>query len=430
MYNAEKLKKSLKSGDFSKAFSYLYNKKSGHMPERYAAAVDEFVSLFGDGDDIRVFSAPGRTEVGGNHTDHQHGCVICAGIDLDIIAIAKKTDTVIIRVKSKGYPMDVIDLHELEPKDEEAEHAPALIRGVAARFKQLGYEIGGFDAYTTSDVLKGSGLSSSAAFEIMVCTLLNLLYNGGKMDPVEAAIVSQYSENNFFKKPCGLMDQTACSVGGFVGIDFMDTSKPVIEKIEYDFSKSGCSLCIVDTGGSHSDLTNEYAAVPDEMRQVAACFGKEYLRLVDENEFYAGIPLLRGKVSDRCILRAVHFFDDNRRAVEMKDCLKSGDFEAFLKKVRESGLSSLSYLQNVFASSAPQEQGLTLALALTEHILGGRGAFRVHGGGFAGTIQAYVPDDLLNDYKSKIENVFGVGSCHVLSVRPVGGVEVTERLGK
>ncbi len=429
MYNANELKKAIENGDFSKPFSYLYSKKSGQMPERYSAAVSEFVSLFGDGD-LRVFSAPGRTEVGGNHTDHQHGCVVCAAIDLDIIAIAKKTDSGVIRVKSKGYPMDEIDLNVLEPQRDEAEHACALIRGVAARFKQLGYEIGGFDAYTTSDVLKGSGLSSSAAFEIMICTLLSCLYNDGKVDPVEAAIISQYSENEFFKKPCGLMDQTACSVGGFVGIDFMDTSKPKIEKVDFNFAAAGHSLCIVDTGGSHSDLTNEYAAVPSEMREVAASFNKEYLRAVDENEFYRSIPLLREKLSDRAILRAIHFYDDNKRAVKMKDDLKKGDFESFLKTVRESGLSSLSYLQNVFAASAPQEQGLTLALAITEHILGSKGSFRVHGGGFAGTIQAYVPDEMLDTYKTEIERVFGAGSCYVLSVRPVGGVEVTPTLGE
>ncbi len=429
MYNANEIKKAIENGDFSKPFSYLYSKKSDQMPERYLAAVSEFVSLFGDGD-LRVFSAPGRTEVGGNHTDHQHGCVVCAATDLDIIAIVKKTDTGIIRVKSKGYARDEVDLSVLEPQKPEAEHANALIRGVAARFKQLGYEIGGFDAYTTSDVLKGSGLSSSAAFEIMICTLLSCLYNDGKVDPVEAAIISQYAENEFFKKPCGLMDQTACSVGGFVGIDFMDTSKPKIEKVDFNFAAAGHSLCIVDTGGSHSDLTNEYAAVPSEMREVAACFNKEYLRAVDEDEFYRAIPLLREKLSDRAILRAIHFYDDNKRAVKMKNDLKKGDFESFLKTVRESGLSSLSYLQNVFAASAPQEQGLTLALAITEHILGSKGAFRVHGGGFAGTIQAYVPDEMLDTYKTEIERVFGAGSCYVLSVRPIGGVEVTPTLGE
>ena len=428
--NATTLKNAINSGEFKSAFTYLYNQKSEDMPSRYANAVDEFVTLFGDSDELRVFSAPGRTEVGGNHTDHQHGCVICAGINLDIIAIAKKNDDNIIRVKSAGYPMDEIDLSVLTPQEDENEHASSLIRGVAARFKELGYTIGGFDAYTTSNVLKGSGLSSSAAFEVMICTLLNGLYNDSKMDAVEAAIVSQYAENVFFNKPCGLMDQVACSVSGFVGIDFNDTTKPVIEKVDFDFAKFNHSLCIVDTGGSHSDLTNEYAAVPQEMKAVAEFFGKEYLRQVDETEFYKNIPALREKVNDRAILRAIHFFADNKRAVTLKDLLKAGDFDGFLKTVKESGRSSLAYLQNVYASSAPQEQGLTLALAITERILGDRGGYRVHGGGFAGTIQAYVPNDMLDTYKSEMEKVFGENHCYVLSVRPVGGVEVDANLGK
>ena len=326
--------------------------------------------------------------------------------------------------------MDEIDLSVLTPQESENEHASALIRGVAARFKELGYAIGGFDAYTTSNVLKGSGLSSSAAFEVMICTLLNGLYNDGKMDAVEAAIVSQYAENVFFNKPCGLMDQVACSVSGFVGIDFNDTANPVIEKVDFDFAKVNHSLCIVDTGGSHSDLTNEYAAVPQEMKAVASFFGKEYLRQVDETEFYKNIPALREKVNDRAILRAIHFFADNKRAVTLKDLLKEGDFDGFLKTVKESGRSSLAYLQNVYAASAPQEQGLTLALAITERILGDRGGYRVHGGGFAGTIQAYVPNDMLDTYKSEMEKVFGENHCYVLSVRPVGGVEVDANLGK
>lgn len=428
--NATTLKNAINSGEFKSAFTYLYNQKGEDMPSRYIDAVDEFVNLFGDSDELRVFSAPGRTEVGGNHTDHQHGCVICAGINLDIIAIAKKNDDNIIRVKSAGYPMDEIDLSVLTPQESENEHASALIRGVAARFKELGYAIGGFDAYTTSNVLKGSGLSSSAAFEVMICTLLNGLYNDGKMDAVEAAIVSQYAENVFFNKPCGLMDQVACSVSGFVGIDFNDTANPVIEKVDFDFAKVNHSLCIVDTGGSHSDLTNEYAAVPQEMKAVASFFGKEYLRQVDETEFYENIPALREKVNDRAILRAIHFFADNKRAVTLKDLLKEGDFDGFLKTVKESGRSSLAYLQNVYAASAPQEQGLTLALAITERILGDRGGYRVHGGGFAGTIQAYVPNDMLDTYKSEMEKVFGENHCYVLSVRPVGGVEVDANLGK
>lgn len=426
--NCKMLKDKLYGGEYGNVFKTLYPNTYSTAADRYAAAVDEFEKLFGSDNGVRLFSAPGRTEVGGNHTDHQHGCVMAASVDLDVIAVARKNDDNIIRIKSKGFDMDVIDLEKLNPVDDEAEHAAALIRGVAARFKELGYNIGGFDAYTTSNVLKGSGLSSSAAFEVLVCTLLNSLYNGDKMDSVEKAIVSQYAENVFFGKPCGLMDQMACSVGGFVSIDFKDTAKPVIEKVDFDFKAVGHSLCIVDTGGCHADLTDDYAGIPTEMKAVAAFFGKDVLREVDENEFYAKMPELRKNVSDRGILRAVHFFDDNRRAQDMRDALKNGDFEQFKAIVSDSGMSSMTLLQNVFSSSNPEEQGLSLALALTAKILGKNGAWRVHGGGFAGTIQAYVPVELLDGYKSQIESVFGSGSCYVLNVRPVGGVEVTPQL--
>jgi len=427
MFNAESLKKALLSGDYNKTFEKLYP-NSQNVAERYVRCVDKFVNKYGDSEGLRLFSAPGRTEVGGNHTDHQQGCVLAAGVDLDVIAVARKTDTGIIRIQSEGFAEDVIDLSVLTPQEDEVEHAPALVRGVAARFKQLGYEIGGFDAYTTSNVLKGSGLSSSAAFEVLVCTLLNSLYNDEKMDSVEKAIVSQYAENEFFKKPCGLMDQMACSYGGFVGIDFDDTTNPVIEKVDFDFKAVDHSLCIVDTGGCHADLTGDYAGVPAEMKAVAAYFGKGVLRDVDEDEFYSSIPKLRETVSDRAILRAIHFFNDNRRAVELKEKLKANDFDGFKKIISESGRSSLQCLQNVFAASNPSEQGLTLALTLTEKILNGKGAFRVHGGGFAGTIQAFVPNDILPEYKQKIEKVFGEGKCYVLSIRPVGGVEITPDL--
>lgn len=427
MFNAQNLKSELFSGKYENTFKTLYPNQQ-NVAERYARCVDKFVNKYGDSDGLRLFSAPGRTEVGGNHTDHQQGCVLAAGVDLDVIAVARKTDTGIIRIQSEGFAEDIIDLSVLTPQEDEVEHAPALVRGVAARFKQLGYEIGGFDAYTTSNVLKGSGLSSSAAFEVLVCTLLNSLYNDEKMDSVEKAIVSQYAENEFFKKPCGLMDQMACSYGGFVGIDFDDPANPVIEKVDFDFKAVDHSLCIVDTGGCHADLTADYAGVPAEMKAVAAHFGKGILRDVDEDEFYMSIPKLRETVSDRAILRAIHFFNDNRRAVELKEKLKANDFDGFKQTILASGKSSLQCLQNVFAASNPGEQGLTLALTLTEKILGGKGAFRVHGGGFAGTIQAFVPNDILSTYKYEIEKVFGEGKCYVLSIRPVGGVEITPDL--
>lgn len=423
MADAKALKEELRSGRYTDTFSKLYPNSTDSV-ERYCYIVDKFVEKYGDSEGLRIFSAPGRTEVGGNHTDHQHGCVLAAGVDLDVIAVARKTDSGVIRIQSEGFAEDIIDLSILTPQTEEIEHAPALVRGIAARFKDLGYEIGGFDAYTTSNVLKGSGLSSSAAFEVLVCTLLNSLYNNEKMDSVEKAIVSQYAENNFFNKPCGLMDQMACSYGGFVGIDFNDPQKPIIEKVDFDFASAGHSLCIVDTGGCHADLTSDYAAVPSEMKAVAEELGCTVLREVDEADFYEKIPELREKLSDRAILRAIHFFNDNRRAVDLKNALKAGDFELFKSIISQSGRSSLQCLQNVFASSNPSEQGLTLALALTEKILKGKGAFRVHGGGFAGTIQAFVPNDVLYTYKEEIEKVFGKGKCYVLSIRPVGGVEV------
>lgn len=427
MLNADGLKAELRSGKYENTFKKLYP-NSKNTQERYCYVVDKFVEKYGDGEGLRIFSAPGRTEVGGNHTDHQHGCVLAAGVGLDVIAVARKNDDGIIRIQSEGFAEDIIDLKILTPQTDEIEHAPALVRGVAARFHDLGYEIGGFDAYTTSNVLKGSGLSSSAAFEVLVCTLLNSLYNDEKMDSVEKAIVSQYAENNFFNKPCGLMDQMACSYGGFVGIDFNDPANPIIEKIDFDFTAVNHSLCIVDTGGCHADLTPDYAAVPAEMKAVAEVFGKDVLREVDENEFYSRIAEIREKTNDRAVLRAIHFFNDNRRAVQLKNSLKAGDFEGFKNTIIASGRSSLQCLQNVFSSVNPYEQGLTLALSLTEKILNGSGAFRVHGGGFAGTIQAFVPNELLYTYKTEIEKVFGEGKCYVLSIRPVGGVEVTPTL--
>ena len=425
MANCNSVKEKIISGAFDGVFEKLY--PNSDMKERYIKAVDSFAKIYGDDDNVRLFSAPGRTEVGGNHTDHQRGCVLAASVNLDVIAVAKKTDDNIIRIKSEGFNEDVIDLSVLSPQTYEVERASSLIRGVAARFKELGYNIGGFSAYTTSNVLKGSGLSSSAAFEVLVCTLLNSLYNDEKMNDVDKAIVSQYAENVFFNKPCGLMDQMACSVGGFVAIDFADLANPVIEGVKLDLAKYEHSLCIVDTGGCHADLTSDYAGIPAEMKAVAEYFGEDVLRVTDEDEFYKAIPELRKKVGDRAVLRSIHFFDDNRRAQKLAGLLKAEDFEGFLATIKESGRSSLQCLQNVFAVSNPAEQGLTLALTLTEKILGNRGAFRVHGGGFAGTIQSFVPNDLVAEYKNKIEEVFGEGSCYVLSVRPVGGIEIKEK---
>ncbi|MEG1429127.1 MAG: galactokinase family protein [Hydrogenoanaerobacterium sp.] len=419
--------KKLKTIGAEKLFYYIYAADEAvakKQAERYEKAVDEFVKLYGNAREVELFSAPGRTEVGGNHTDHQHGRVLAGSVNLDVIAVCSKNDEGVIRIKSEGYRMDEINLDDLSVQQKEINKAASLIRGTAARFLQKGYKLGGFDAYTTSDVLRGSGLSSSAAFEVLVGTMLNHSYNDGKISAVEIAQIGQYAENFYFGKPSGLMDQTASSVGGFVAIDFKDPENPIVEKVDYDFAKSGYTLCIVDTGGNHADLTCEYAAIPEEMKNVAAFFGKSVLRDVDTQAFYDKLPELRHETGDRAVLRAIHFFAENEKAKKEADALKAGDFNKFKKIVIASGESSFNCLQNVFTTQNVDEQGLSLALALTKKMLSARGAWRVHGGGFAGTIQAFVPNDMLADYKYYIEKVFGYGNCHVLSIRPVGGIKV------
>lgn len=406
-------------------FDELYKDELQAQKTRYEKLKKDFKEFFGYEGDMEYFSAPGRSEIGGNHTDHQKGRVLAAAVNLDIIAAAVKTGNNTITLKSLEYAKyDKVDITDLEAKPEEREKSSAVIRGICAKCKELGYKIGGFDCFTVSSVLKGSGLSSSAAFEILVVTVISHLFNDGNIDPVEAAQIAQYAENVYFGKPSGLLDQSASSVAGFTAIDFADTKNPVFEKIDFDLHKYGYNLCVVDTGGSHADLTHEYAAIPVEMKKVANFFGKEVLREVDESEFMSKIKEVREKAGDRAVLRAIHFFDDNRVAELEKEALKKGDFETFKTLVIQSGLSSATHLQNVFASSNPTEQGLSLALALSQKILIGKGAYRVHGGGFAGTIQAYVPDALLEEYKEKMESVFGKNSCYVLSVRSAGGTKV------
>lgn len=405
----------------------LYREQLPFQQERYKKLREGFESFYHkSSQNAYIFSAPGRTEVGGNHTDHNRGHVVAAAVDLDIIGMAQKTEDGIIRLKSAEYTkLDVVDVSQLQ-KHETDTGSQSLIRGICSRCRELGYQVGGFDCFTMSRVLKGSGLSSSAAFEVLVVTIISHLYNDGKIDPATAAVISQYAENEYFGKPSGLLDQMACSVGGFTAMDFKDPAKPEIRQINFDFTSSGHALCVVDTGGSHADLTDEYAAIPREMRSVAHFFGKEFLREVDEKDFYEQLPLVREKVGDRAVLRAMHFFDDDRLAVKEAEALEKGEFEAFKSMVTASGRSSLERLQNVFASSAPQQQGLTLALALSQKLLQGKGVCRVHGGGFAGTIQAYVPSELLENYRKEMEKVFGENACHVLTVRPVGGVQVQE----
>jgi len=418
----------LRNGAYDGTFKYLYADKSVGQPERYCEAVGEFEALYRM-DKARLFSAPGRTEVGGNHTDHQHGRVLAAAVNLDIICVAAPNDDGIIRIKSAGFPMDEIDISDLSIKPKENNTAAALIRGMSARCKELGYKVSGFNAYTTSNVLKGSGLSSSAAFEVAVGVMINSLFNSGAIPAVEIAKIGKYAENNYFGKPSGLMDQMASSVGGFITIDFADVDMPVINPVSFDFSSWGHTLCIVDTKGDHADLTGEYAAIPAEMKSIAKEFGKDYLREVDPCEFRKRMPELRKKCGDRAVLRALHFFGDNDRVVRQSDALGKNDFGSFKDLIIESGRSSFAMLQNVFACHEPNEQGLTLALALSEELLAGKGAWRVHGGGFAGTIQAFVPNDLLETYIQAMEAVFGEGACHRLSIRPRGGVEVTPDLG-
>jgi len=408
-------------------FTELYKGAIEENKYRFEKLKLGFVEEFGADniESLQFFSAPGRTEIGGNHTDHNHGRVLAAAVNLDIIGAVKKRNDDKIYLKSAGYnKVDVIDLSSLEVNISEKEKSAALIRGICARCKELGFNIGGFEAYTISNVLKGSGLSSSAAFEILVVTIISHLYNDGKIDAVTAALISKYAENVYFGKPSGLMDQMASSVGGFTAIDFKDDNNPIIEKIDFNLQSSGYALCIVDTKGNHADLTSDYAAIPNEMKQVAEFFGKQYLREVDEAEFIAKIPEIRKIAGDRAVLRVIHFFNEDRIADEEAKVLKDGDFEQFKKLVQTSGFSSVSKLQNIFSTSAPQEQGLSLALAITERILIEQGAFRVHGGGFAGTIQAFVPFDMLDKYKSEIEKIFGENSCYVLEVRNVGGTKI------
>lgn len=390
---------------------------------RMADAEKGFADTFGK-EAERFFSAPGRTEIGGNHTDHQHGCVLAAAVDLDIFGAAAKNDSRIIRIFSEGYGMEEISLDDLEVKKEEINTTASLIRGVASKIKQMGYTLGGLDMYTVSNVLKGSGISSSAAYEVLVGTVINALYCENKLTPVEVAQIGQYAENVYFGKMSGLMDQTASSVGGVVAIDFRDNANPVVRKLDFDFTKAGYALCIIDSGADHADLSDEYSAIPMEMRQVAAHFGKEVLREVALADFLTDMAAVREKAGDRATLRAYHFLKDNQRAIDEAAALEAGDFDKFLSLVKESGYSSFMYLQNVYVSGSVEHQEVAYTLAACEAALAGKGAYRVHGGGFAGTIQAFVPQEMLAGFVEQMEKAVGKGRCHVLSIRPAGGTEL------
>lgn len=403
----------------------LYGEKAVPAQQaRYEKAEKAFEELFGSTENLMIFSASGRTEVGGNHTDHNRGKVLAAAVGLDVIAFVVPTSDSIITVKSEGFPQDTVDISDLSVHEADKNTSAALIRGVADGLKKDGYAIGGFKAYTTSNVLKGSGISSSAAFEVLIGTILSHIYNSGKVSAVKIAQIAQYAENVHFGKPSGLMDQMASSVGGFIAIDFADTANPVIDSIEFDFASTGHSLCIVDTKGNHADLTPEYAAIPVEMKSVAKFFGKNELRDITYEQLWSNIAEVRKACGDRAVSRALHFFDENERVDREANALRNGNLNEFLREVTASGNSSFKYLQNIFATVDSREQGVVLGLYTAERILNGRGACRVHGGGFAGTIQAFVPNDLLDTFISEMEHLFGEGSCYNLFIRPLGGTRV------
>ena len=419
------LKNRLNAGEWDEKLNKVYCTDCPQQAKgRIVQMIEGYKSTFGADENamVEIFSAPGRTEVGGNHTDHQHGCVLAGSVNLDTLCCAAPNGTSKVRMLSEGYPMLEVDLTDLTPAKDEVNTSASLIRGVAARMTELGHAVGGFDAYATSNVLAGSGLSSSAAYEVLLGVIFNRLFCGEAFNAVEIAQIGQYAENHFFGKPCGLMDQMASSVGNIVAIDFNDPAKPIIRPIGFDFAASGYALCIIDSGADHANLTDEYAAIPADMKNIARALGAEVLRDCDEAKFISMIPQLRKQFGDRAVLRAHHFFGDNRRAVEEADLLEKGDFAGFLNVIKESGRSSFQYLQNVYVSGAKQEQAVALALAVAETALAGEGAVRVHGGGFAGTIQAFVPQHKLQAFVATVDGALGEGACHVLAIRPEGGI--------
>lgn len=421
------IKNQINSGKFDGKFAELYDTNAVAVQrKRYLSALDSFAAIFGDGRDVNVYSVPGRSELAGNHTDHNRGKVIASSINLDIIAIVSQNGTNTINLKSEGFRQIEIDYTKFsEPNSAHFGTSASLIAGMCAGFKQNGYTIGGFDAYCTSNVLRGSGLSSSAAFEVMIGNILNHEFNGGEVSNVEIAKLAQFSENVFFGKPCGLMDQVACAHGGIVAIDFEDTKNPQIEKIDFDLTAQGYNLCIVDTGGNHADLTDDYASVPAEMKSVAAYFGKSVLRDCKFSDVLENAKGIRTKCGDRALMRAIHFFCENERVDAMKKSLQSNALDCYFAGVLESGRSSFNYLQNVYTTKNVEEQGLSLALCITERFMSGnKGAFRVHGGGFAGTIQAYVPEENVELYRKTMDSFFGDGACLVLRVRRDGAIKV------
>ena len=421
---AKELIAKLNSGALG-AYGNLY-KDIPAQTKRFIRAVEAFTAIYGDDRDIEIFSVPGRSEISGNHTDHNKGCVLAGSIDRDIIAVASKNSDGVIRFHSEGYPEDAVVIEKTDsPENFKNYSSASLIAGMARGFINRGYSVGGYDAYSTSEVLKGSGISSSAAYEVMIGNILNYMYCDGSVSNVEIAKIAKYAENEFFGKPCGLMDQMACAVGGFVYIDFENSENPKVEPIEFSLSGAGYSLCIVNTGGNHADLNEDYASVPGEMKAVAKLLGRDTLRGLTEEDIIKNINNIRRLVGDRAVLRSLHFLRENKRVECVKDALKSGDVQSFLSTVSESGRSSFEYLQNVYSSSNVKEQGLSLALALTDGYLEGKSAsFRVHGGGFAGTIQVFIKNEDVDGYVRYMDSVFGKGSSSVFNIRPVGATKL------
>lgn len=389
------------------------------MEDRISRLLDTFRELFGEAKPL-LYSAPGRTEIGGNHTDHQHGKVLAASVNMDMLAAAAENGSNIVNVKSEGYDMFSLELGQMEPVAGEEGSTAALVRGICSIIAGRGYELRGFDMCVSSQVMQGSGLSSSAAFEVLVGAVVGGLFCDDALSATELALIGQQAENRFFGKPCGLMDQMASAWGGIIAIDFKEPAAPEVKRVDFDFAAAGHSLCMIDVKADHANLTHEYAAIPGELSKVAGFFGKKVLREVAEAEFISSIPELRAAAGDRALLRAMHVYSENRRVDALCRALEQGDFQRFLNVVRESGRSSWMYLQNVVVTGSTGEQSAALALALCDSILGERGAFRVHGGGFGGTVQAFVPDDMLDEFKAGIEKVFGAGSCHVMKIRSRG----------
>lgn len=422
--NQKALCAKINDGELDRVFSKLYS-DIPRARSRYNEILSMHENTYGERGELLLFSTPGRTEISGNHTDHQQGRVLAGSVDLDIIAAVSKNNDNMVRILSKGHRLDEIDISSLQKRDNEKNHAASLIRGIAAKMSEQGCVISGFDAYTISDVLTGSGLSSSAAFEVLVATIMNNLFNDDKLPPIELAKISQYAEREYFGKPSGLMDQSACASGGCVEIDFKDPSAPILSQIDFDLSSHGYSLVIVNTGANHSDLTDDYASVPRDMNAVAKLLGGSVLREVNEATFMNEISNIRKKVGDKAVLRALHFFAENERVPLAASALRKRDIDSFFEQITASGNSSFKFLQNVYSDSNPNEQSVSLALCVSEKALAGsKGVCRVHGGGFAGTIQAFVPKERLESYVEALENALGKGCCYVLTIRAQGSVRV------